>query len=78
MCLPCGRVRQGEVTAEPANERYRRGGGGASPRLGGSGGVHVAVVVGGSVEVGDVLFGDDDGESGMHGWTSFRRVVRAL
>jgi hypothetical protein len=69
--------------AEPAQERDWRGGDGAdvgraSLRLGGSGGVHEAAVVSGSVEVGDVLFGEDDGESGMHGWTSFRRVVRAL
>jgi hypothetical protein len=31
------------------------------------GGVQEAVVVGGSVQVGDVLLGDDVGESGMHG-----------
>ena len=31
------------------------------------GGVHEAVVVGGSVQVGDVLLGDDEGELGMHG-----------
>jgi hypothetical protein len=29
--------------------------------------VHEAVVVGGSVQVGDVLSGGDDGEFGMHG-----------
>jgi hypothetical protein len=29
--------------------------------------VHKAVVVGGSVQVGDVLLGEDDGELGMHG-----------
>jgi hypothetical protein len=40
--------------------------------------VHEAVVVGGSVQVGDVLLGDDEGELGMHGWPSFRGVVRAL
>jgi hypothetical protein len=34
-----------------------------------------AGVVGGSAEVGEVLFGEDEGESGMHGWTSFRGVV---
>ncbi len=34
---------------------------------GGGGDVHEAVVVGGSVQVGDVLLGDDEGESGMHG-----------
>jgi hypothetical protein len=42
------------------------------------GGVHEAVVVGGSAEVGDVLLGDDEGELGMHGWTSCWDVVRAL
>jgi hypothetical protein len=34
---------------------------------GGGGDVHEAVVVGGSVQVGDVLLGGDDGELGMHG-----------
>jgi hypothetical protein len=72
-----------KTAAEPAQERDWRGGdaaagGRASLRLGGSGGVPEAVAVGGSVEVGDVLLGENDGESGMHGWTSFRRVVRAL
>ena len=28
-------------------------------------------MVGGSVQVGDVLLGDDEGLLGMHGWTSF-------
>jgi hypothetical protein len=37
---------------------------------GGGGGVHEAVVVGGSVQVGDVLLGGDEGELGMHGLTS--------
>jgi hypothetical protein len=32
--------------------------------------VHEAVVVGGSAEVGGVLVGEDEGELGMHGWTS--------
>jgi hypothetical protein len=35
-------------------------------------------VVGGSAEVGDVLLGDDEGELGMHGWTSCWDLVRAL
>jgi hypothetical protein len=33
------------------------------------------MVVGRAAEVGDVLLGDDNGESGMHDWTSFRGVV---
>jgi hypothetical protein len=32
-----------------------------------AGGVHEAVVVGGSAQVGDVLLGGDEGELGMHG-----------
>jgi hypothetical protein len=39
--------------------------------------VQEAVLVRGPAEVGDVLVGEDVGESGMHAWT-FRRVVRAL
>jgi hypothetical protein len=69
-----------EAAAQPANEPDRRGGDGAAGGVavaGGSGGLHEAVVVGGSAEVGDVLLGDG-GELGMHGWTSFRGVVRAL
>ena len=34
---------------------------------GGGGGVHEAVVVGRSVQVGDVLLGGDEGELGMYG-----------
>jgi hypothetical protein len=34
---------------------------------GGGGDVHEAVVVGGSVQVGDALLGDDEDELGMHG-----------
>jgi hypothetical protein len=34
---------------------------------GGGDGVHEAVVVGGSVQVGDLLLGGDEGELGMHG-----------
>jgi hypothetical protein len=64
---------------EPAQERDWCGdgatGGRASRRLGG---VAEVVVVGGSVEVGDVLLGEDVGESGIHCGASFRRVVRAL
>jgi hypothetical protein len=37
-----------------------------------------AVVVGGSVQVGDVLLGEDEGELGMHWLTSCCVVVRAL
>ena len=81
--LACGRVRLSEVPAEPANERDRRGGDGAAgggglAADGGCGGLLEAVVVGGSAEVGDVLLGDDEGELGMHGWTSCWDVVRAL
>ena len=71
------------MAAEPANERDGRGGDGAvggrrGAAAGGCGGLHEAVVVGGSAEVGDVLLGDDEGELGMHGWTSFWDAVRAL
>ncbi|MFL5861687.1 MAG: hypothetical protein ACJ780_13010 [Solirubrobacteraceae bacterium] len=45
---------------------------------GDSGGLHEAVVVGGSAEVGDLLLGDHEDELGMHGWTSCWDVVRAL
>jgi hypothetical protein len=34
-------------------------------------GVHEPDVVGSSLQVSDVLLGEDDGESGRHGWTSF-------
>jgi hypothetical protein len=71
------RVRLSEAAAEPANERDRltrdgaaRGGGVAA--AGGCGGPHQAVVIGGSAEVGDVWLGDDEGDLGMHGWTSLR------
>jgi len=72
-----------EVAAEPANERDWRGGDGAASggrvaAAGGCGGLDEAVVVGGSAEVGDVLLGDDEGGLGMHGWTSYWDVVRAL
>jgi hypothetical protein len=40
--------------------------------------VHEAVVVGGSVQLGDLLLGDDEKELGMHGGTSCRGAVRAL
>jgi hypothetical protein len=75
-------VRLGQAP-EPAQERdWRDGdaaaGGRVSLRLGGNSGVQQAVIFGGSVEVGDVLLGEDDGELGMHGRTSFRQVVRAL
>jgi hypothetical protein len=72
-----------ETAAEPANERDRRGDGVGGRRwgvaaAGGRGGMHEAVVVGGSAEVGDVLLGDDEGLLRMHGWTSYWDVVRAL
>jgi hypothetical protein len=40
--------------------------------------VHEAVVVGGSVQVGDLLLSDAEGDLVMHGCPSFRGVVRAL
>ena len=72
--LSSDRVRLSETAAEPANERDRRGGDGAAggggvAAAGGGGGLDEAVVVEGSAEVGDVLLGEDVGESGMHGWT---------
>jgi hypothetical protein len=76
-------VRLSHAAAEPMQERDWRGGGGVAgcgdvvAAGGGGGDVHEAVVVGGSVQVGDVLSGDDEGDLRMHGWTSFR-VVRAL
>jgi hypothetical protein len=80
-------VRLSQAAAEPVQERDWHGGGvagcgdgvaGCGDGVAAGGGVHEAVVVGGSVQVGDVLLGDDEGELGMHGWTSFRGVVRAL
>lgn len=71
-----------ETAAEPADERDRRGDGVGGRRCvaatGGRHGLHEAVVVGGSEEVGDVLLGDDGGLVGMHGWTSRWDLVRAL
>ena len=73
------RVRLSQAAAEPAQERDWRGGGvarcgdgvagcGDGVAAGGAGGgVHEAVVVGGSVQVGDALLGGDEGELGMHG-----------
>jgi hypothetical protein len=62
-------VRSGGVAAEPAQERDRRGGGvtGYGNGLASGGGAHEAAVLGGSVQVGDVL-GGDVVELGMHGW----------
>jgi hypothetical protein len=81
-------MRLSQASAEPAQERDWRGGGvagcgGGLAAVGGGGGgggcgVHEAVVVGGSEKVGHVLLGDDEGELGMHGWTSRWDVVRAL
>lgn len=72
-----------QAAAEPVQERDWRGGGVAGcgdgvAADGGGGGVYEAVVVGGSVQVGDVLLGEDVGELGMYGWTSCWVVVRAL
>ncbi|MGD1051106.1 MAG: hypothetical protein ABR947_08560 [Solirubrobacteraceae bacterium] len=53
-------------------------GGGVVARGGCGGGIHEAVVAGGSVEVRDVLLGEDDGEPGMHGRDLVSGVVRAL
>jgi hypothetical protein len=71
---PEQRVRLSQATSEPAQERDWHGGGGdgagcgASVAAGGAGGgVHEAVVVGGSVHVGDVLLRGDEDELGMHG-----------
>jgi hypothetical protein len=68
---------------EAAHEGERRGGaavtgGGVVARGGCGGGIHEAVVAGGSVEVRDVLLGEDDGEPGMHGRDLVSGVVRAL
>jgi hypothetical protein len=61
-----------EAAAEPANEHGRRDGiaaarGGGVAAAGCGGGMHEAVVVGSSVQVGDVLLRDEEGELGMHG-----------
>ena len=66
------RVDLSQVASEPAEERDWRGSGvagcGAGVAAGGAGGgVHEAVVVGGSVQVADVLLGGDEDELGMHG-----------
>jgi hypothetical protein len=73
-------VRLSQAASEPAQERDWRGGGvaGCGAGVAAGGGVHEAVVVGGSAEVGDVLLGDDEGELGMDGSTSCWGVVRAL
>jgi hypothetical protein len=76
-------LRSSQAAAEPAQERDWCGGGvsaggGVVAAVGDGGGAHEAVVVGGSVQVGDVLLGDDEGELGMHGWTWCWDVVRAL
>jgi hypothetical protein len=64
-------VRLSRAAAEPPQQRDWSGGvagcGDGVAADGGGGGVHEAVVVGGSVQVGDVLFGGDEDESGMHG-----------
>jgi hypothetical protein len=60
-----------QAAAEPPHERGWRGGvagcGDGVAVGGGGGGVHEAAVVGASVQIGDALFGDDEGELGMHG-----------
>jgi hypothetical protein len=69
------RVRLSLAAAEPVQERDWRDGGvaggtdGVAACHGGGGGgaVHEAVVVGGSVQVGDVLSGGDEDDLGMHG-----------
>jgi hypothetical protein len=71
-------VRLSLATAEPVQERDWRDGGvagcvdgvaacGGGGGGGGGGGVPEAVVVGGSVQVGDVLSGGDEDDLGMHG-----------
>jgi hypothetical protein len=65
-------VRLSQSAPEPVEERDWRGGGVAGCGAGGAasgsgGGVHEAVMVGGSVPVGDLLLGDDGGDLGMHG-----------
>jgi hypothetical protein len=56
---------------EAAQERDRLGGvtaiRGGLAAAGCGGDIHKAVVVGGSVQVGDVLLRSDEGELGMHG-----------
>jgi hypothetical protein len=66
---PEQRVRLSQAAAKPAQGRDWFGGGVAGPGDGvaAGGGVHEAVVVGGSVQVGDALSGGDEGELGMHG-----------
>jgi hypothetical protein len=61
-------VRLSQAAAKPAQERDWRGGGvaGCGAGVAAGGGLHEAVVVGGSVQVGDVLSGDEV-ELGMHG-----------
>jgi hypothetical protein len=71
-----------ETATEPAKARQRRGDGGGGQRwsvaaVGGRGGLHEAIVVGCSAEVGDVLLGDHEAEVGMHGGTSGWDLVRA-
>jgi hypothetical protein len=83
---PEQRVALSQAPADPVQERdWRGGGGGGGGGVAGcgggvaaGGGAHEAVVVGGSMEVGDVLFGDDEGELGMHGLISCWVAVRAL
>jgi hypothetical protein len=65
-------VRFSLAAAEPVQERDWRDGGVAGyadgvAACGRGGGVHEAVVVGGSVQVGDVLSSGDEDDVGMHG-----------
>jgi hypothetical protein len=61
-------VRLSQAVAEPVQKRDRRCAGVAGCEAGvpAAGGLHEAVVVGGSAQVGDVLLGDEV-ELGMHG-----------
>ena len=66
---PEQRVHLCQAAVEPAQERDWRGGGvaGCGDGVAAGGGVHEAVVVGGSVQVDDVPLGGDEGELGMYG-----------
>jgi hypothetical protein len=67
-------VRLCQAAAKPAQEGDWRGNGmaGCGDGVAAGGGVPEAVVVGGSVQVGDVLFGENVDGLKMHVWTSCR------